>query len=99
MNTEKEASVNLQGKRSSQARLAVWGAIAAELRACGAYVIGTGTREMGSDFGPCHEYVQADFTRLDDILACAGRVRQSHPDILINNAGITKITPILDLAL
>ncbi len=101
MNTGKEASVNLQGKKAvvTGATRGIGSAIAAELRACGAYVVSTGTREVGSDFGPCHEYVQADFARLDDILACAGRVRQIKPDILINNAGINKIGPFLDISL
>ena len=64
-------------------------AIAAALRAEGAYVIGTGTGE--GEVGVCNEHFRADFIDLNQIRNCAEFIRQTAPDILINNAGINKI--------
>ena len=66
-------------------------AIAVALRAEGAYVIGTGTDGGEVEAGVCNEHFRADFTELDQIRDCAEFVRQTAPDILINNAGINKI--------
>ncbi len=66
-------------------------AIAVALRAEGAYVIGTGTGEGEAEAGVCNEHFRADFTDLNQIRNCAEFVRQTAPDILINNAGINKI--------
>lgn len=93
--------MDLQGKKAvvTGATRGIGGAIAAELRARGAYVIGTGTQEAASVPASCREYIQADFARLEDVLACAERVRQIEPDILINNAGINKIGPFEEILL
>jgi len=66
-------------------------AIAEALRAEGAYVIGTSTGKGKVGAGICKEYFQADFTDLNQIRNCADFIRQTAPDILINNAGINKI--------
>jgi NAD(P)-dependent dehydrogenase (short-subunit alcohol dehydrogenase family) len=72
-------------------------AIAQALYAEGAWVIGTrtGRREAGDEF--CREWVQADFTDLAQIHACGGRVSEAKPDILINNAGINRVAPFVDI--
>ena len=89
-------------KRFSNKRAIVTGAtrgigraIAETLRIEGAYVIGTGTGEGGA--GIYDEHFRADFTDLDQIRACAAFVRQSEPDILINNAGINKIAACAEI--
>lgn len=73
-------------------------AIAQAFRAEGAWVIGTGTSAMGEDVGAfCNEYFQADFSDVNQIRACADFVRQSEPDVLVNNAGINKIAPFTEI--
>jgi NAD(P)-dependent dehydrogenase (short-subunit alcohol dehydrogenase family) len=70
-------------------------AIAKEFQSLGARVIGTGTqKDHGSNF---HRYFQADFSALDQISACADFVREIGPDILINNAGINKNLPFVEI--
>lgn len=70
-------------------------AIAAEFRAAGAKVIGTGTHADSS----CSfdEYFQADFGDVEQISACADFVRRVEPDVLINNAGINKNLPFIEI--
>jgi len=72
-------------------------AIAQALNAEGAWVIGTqtGPPDVGDEF--CREWVQADFTDVSQIHACCGRVRDAKPDILINNAGINRIAPFVEV--
>lgn len=72
-------------------------AIALALRSEGAHVIGTRTRPADGEDAACAEWIAADFTRVDDILACAERVRSAAPDVLINNAGINRIAPFADV--
>lgn len=74
-------------------------AIAKAFRAEGAWVIGTGTSEAVAGDDVCHEYFCADFTDLDQIRACADFIRQTEPDVLVNNAGINKIAPFAEIAL
>lgn len=69
--------------------------IADAFRVEGAFVIGTGTgaaRSAGLD-----QYFQADFSDLDQIRSCADFVREVEPDVLVNNAGINKIAPFIDI--
>ncbi|MFI5349846.1 MAG: SDR family NAD(P)-dependent oxidoreductase [Elusimicrobiota bacterium] len=73
-------------------------AIAKAFRAEGGWVIGTRTGAGPVRDGVCQEWVSADFLQLDQIEACAERVRKSRPDVLINNAGINKIAPFVDVA-
>ena len=67
-------------------------AIASELRAAGATVVGTRTRDVGSTEG-CDSWIAADFSLVEDIERCAAEVRQLAPDILVHNAGINRIAP------
>lgn len=58
-------------------------------------MIGTGT---GSALpGTLDDYVQVDFADVEQIRACAERVRLAEPDILVNNAGINKNLPFVDI--
>jgi NAD(P)-dependent dehydrogenase (short-subunit alcohol dehydrogenase family) len=70
-------------------------AIANAFHTAGAKVIGTGTHAASS--GLFDEYFQADFTDADQISACAECVRHTEPDVLINNAGINKNLPFVEI--
>jgi NAD(P)-dependent dehydrogenase (short-subunit alcohol dehydrogenase family) len=70
-------------------------AIATAFRTAGAEVIGTGTQAASS--GSFDEYFQADFTDVDQISACAEYVRRTEPDVLINNAGINRNLPFVEI--
>jgi NAD(P)-dependent dehydrogenase (short-subunit alcohol dehydrogenase family) len=70
-------------------------AIAATFHAAGAKVIGTGTRSEAA--GAFDEYVQADFGDIEQIRACADYVRRAEPDVLINNAGINRNLPFIEI--
>lgn len=70
-------------------------AIAAEFRAAGAQIIGTGTHADSS--GSFDKYFQADFGDMEQIRACADSVRRTEPDVLINNAGINKNLPFVEI--
>jgi NAD(P)-dependent dehydrogenase (short-subunit alcohol dehydrogenase family) len=70
-------------------------AIATAFRRAGAKVIGTGTHAALSD--SFDEYFQADFTDVAQISACADFVRRVEPDVLINNAGINKNLPFVEI--
>ncbi len=72
-------------------------ALACGFRAEGARVIGTRTEAQSNDGTICDEWVIADFSNTDDIKSCAEEVRRFAPDILINNAGINKISPFIDI--
>lgn len=72
-------------------------AIALALRGMGARVIGTRTSGLCTADEVCDEWLTADFSQLDQIRACAARLREAAPDILINNAGINKIAPFADI--
>lgn len=74
-------------------------AIAEAFSKKGAEVICTGTRDeedanIDIDIG---SYYKTNFLQLEDIEACAHFVKQRQPDILINNAGINKIAPFVDI--
>lgn len=71
-------------------------AIAVAFRAAGAKVIGTGTQSNAA--GAFDEYVQADFDDVEQIRVCADFVRRIQPDVLINNAGINKNLPFIEIA-
>lgn len=70
-------------------------AISKAFQRSGAKVIGTGTKPQGSEF--LDDYFQVDFLDLEKIESCANFVRNIEPDILINNAGINKISPFLKI--
>jgi len=73
-------------------------AIAEAFQAEGARVIGTGTGEAQGSTAGYNEYFRADFTDLDQIRACADFVRRVEPDVLVNNAGINKNAPFVEIA-
>ena len=70
-------------------------AIAFDFQSKGAKVIGTGTHKDAKGF--FSEYFQADFSDIKQISACADFVRNAKLDILINNAGINKISPFIEI--
>lgn len=66
-------------------------AIAQAFRSEGAWVVGTRTGKKDEVVDVCQEWVFADFSKIEQIKACADCVRRAEPDVLINNAGINKI--------
>jgi len=72
-------------------------AIAETLVAQGAEVIGTGTQADGGVPDGCR-FQDVDFTDPSSMAAFIAFVQKSEPDILINNAGINKISPFADIA-
>lgn len=73
-------------------------AIAHAFRAEGAWVIGTRTGKNSITDDVCQEWVTADFLDMEQIRNCADIVRHAEPDVLINNAGINKIAPFIEIA-
>lgn len=72
-------------------------AIAAAFHSTGARVIGTGTNARNDTVSSFDEYFQADFSDVEQIHACADFVRKAEPDVLINNAGINKNLPFVQI--
>lgn len=93
--------MNFSGKKVflTGASRGIGNAIARAFRAQGAWVIGTRTRRGGHADDACQEWLAADFSDLAQIRSCAERVRQTEPDVLVNNAGINKIAPFVDVSL
>lgn len=73
-------------------------AIAQAFRAEGAWVIGTRTGKNHETDDACQEWVAADFAEVEQIRACAECVRRAEPDVLVNNAGINKIAPFVEIS-
>jgi 3-oxoacyl-[acyl-carrier protein] reductase len=72
-------------------------AIAQAFRAEGAWVIGTRTRKNSETDDACQEWVAADFSAIEQIKACAEYLRHAEPDVLVNNVGINKIAPFVEI--
>ncbi len=72
-------------------------AIAQALRAEGAWVIGTRTARPEPPDDACQEWIYADFADVEQIRRCATSVREARPDVLVNNAGINKIAPFIEI--
>ncbi|MDB5810203.1 MAG: family oxidoreductase [Betaproteobacteria bacterium] len=72
-------------------------AIAAAFKSEGAHVIGTRTRDPGQADDTCHEWITADFSSVGQIKECADAVRAAKPDVLVNNVGINKIGPFIEI--
>ena len=72
-------------------------AIARAFQEEGAYVIGTHTGANKETTDVCQEWVVSDFSDIQCIKNCAEYVRDAEPDILINNAGVNKIAPFVDI--
>lgn len=70
-------------------------AIAAVFHAAGAKVIGTGTHHAAT--GSFDGYIQADFSDSEQLHRCADFVRNIEPDVLINNVGINKNLPFIEI--
>jgi NAD(P)-dependent dehydrogenase (short-subunit alcohol dehydrogenase family) len=73
-------------------------AIARAFRAEGAWVIGTCTGNSSVAGGSCDEWFSADFSEIDQLRRCADFVRDKAPDVLVNNAGINKNSPFVEIA-
>ncbi len=71
-------------------------AIAQAYRDQGAWVIGTHTANTPTD-APCQQWIVADFTDMDQIVACADMLRGLEVDVLVNNAGINKNAPFVEI--
>ena len=72
-------------------------AIAQAFRDNDAWVIGTSTKVENNDENICQEWFTADFSDINQIKKCAEYVTKVEPDILINNAGINKISPFVEI--
>ena len=72
-------------------------AIALMFRSEGATVTGTRTSPESEGGDACDEWVLADFSDAAQIQACAEFVRQTEPDVLVNNAGINRIAPFAEI--
>ena len=70
--------------------------VALAFRAEGAHVVGTRTSAVPKD-DACDEWIVADFTDESQIASCAERLRAIGPDIVVNNAGINKISPFVEI--
>jgi NAD(P)-dependent dehydrogenase (short-subunit alcohol dehydrogenase family) len=73
-------------------------AIAQAFRSEGAWVIGTRTSGREEGDAVCQQWIRADFSDAGQITECATRVRDAGVDVLVNNAGINKIAPFVDIA-
>ena len=71
-------------------------AISIALKSQGAKVIGSGT-SANKSLECLDEYIQVDFSDVNQIYSCADRLRLIKPDILINNAGINVIAPFCEV--
>lgn len=95
--TETMSGMNFENKTVfvTGATRGIGAAVSAAFRAAGAKVIGTGTQ--GDATGAFDEYIQADFVDMEQIRACADLIRRTEPDVLINNAGINKNLPFVEI--
>ena len=73
-------------------------AIAKAFREEGAWVIGTSTTVDNKNDDVCQEWYASDFTDVTQIKNCAEFLKQAKPDILINNAGVNKISPFVEIS-
>ena len=71
--------------------------IAERLKNEGAYVVGTSTKEVDTSIKICDDYLIANFNNDKDIKNCAEFIQHMAPDILINNAGVNKIQPFIEI--
>lgn len=73
-------------------------AIATAFRSEDARVIGTRTSGGTAEDDVCHKWIQADFSDLEQIEACAEHVQRAKPDVLVNNAGINRVAPFVEIS-
>jgi len=90
-------NINLKNKTVfiTGASRGIGAAVASAFKESGANVIGTGTQRKVD--GIFDEYFQADFSDLSEIYNCAKYIKNNQPDILINNAGIGKNLPFIEI--
>lgn len=72
-------------------------AIAEKFKNSDFFVIGTCTSKSQRVVKNCDLLIEADFTNDNDINYCADIIREQKIDILINNAGINKISPFNEI--
>ena len=72
-------------------------AIAMLLKEKKAYVVGTG-RQNGEIPSWLDEYWVVDFEKVEDIHLCQNKLQKYQPDILINNAGVNKISSFEEIS-
>jgi 3-oxoacyl-[acyl-carrier protein] reductase len=72
-------------------------ALAQAFRDEGAHVAGTHTGQNIPSATCCDEWLSGDFSDAAQIQAVAEWVRRETPDVLINNAGINKIAPFVQV--
>jgi NAD(P)-dependent dehydrogenase (short-subunit alcohol dehydrogenase family) len=72
-------------------------AIAEMFRSEGAFVTGTRTSSAVEKEEICDDWMVADFSDLEQIAGCADFVHKLEPDVLINNAGINRISPFVEI--
>jgi NAD(P)-dependent dehydrogenase (short-subunit alcohol dehydrogenase family) len=71
-------------------------AIAQAFKDEGAWVVGTRMSKKEED-NVCQEWFVADFSDMEQIKSCADFVTSIEPDVLINNAGINKVAPFVEI--
>ena len=72
-------------------------AIAKAYKDKGAWVVGTRTGRKNKTDSLCNEWIEVDFSSIEQIKDCADYSRKFEPDILVNNAGINKIAPFVEI--
>jgi 3-oxoacyl-[acyl-carrier protein] reductase len=70
-------------------------AIAQHFQDLGAFVIGTGTSPSSPSW--VDQYEPFDFSEMTSLKECRAFISEVKPDILINNAGINRNNPFLDI--
>lgn len=63
----------------------------------GFHVVGTRTSPGDEGDSRCAEWIVSDFSDVEQIQSCVSTVKKIAPDVLINNAGINKISPFVDI--
>lgn len=81
----------------SGATKGIGAAIAKRFHAEGARVIGTGRAANCDPVAYIHTYLPVDFSRADEVIEFSGKIAEIGIDVLVNNAGINKISPFEEI--